>query len=70
MGNKELEGEYGNYVRAMVENSESGRLGTPDDIAGMAAFLAEDQASFVTGSDFLVDGGSLSAALWNAEKYQ
>ena len=34
-----------------------GRLGTPSDVAGVAAFLASDDASFVTGESLLVDGG-------------
>lgn len=33
------------------------RVGQPEDIAGLAAFLASDDASFVTGTDILVDGG-------------
>jgi NAD(P)-dependent dehydrogenase (short-subunit alcohol dehydrogenase family) len=34
-----------------------GRLGTAEDIAAMVAFLASDQASYVTGQNILVDGG-------------
>lgn len=34
-----------------------GRLGTPADVAGLAAFLASDDASFITGESILVDGG-------------
>jgi glucose 1-dehydrogenase len=33
------------------------RLGTPDDIAPMVAFLASDEAAYITGSTFVVDGG-------------
>ena len=35
----------------------SGRVGKGEDIAEMAAFLASDAASFITGGEFLVDGG-------------
>ncbi|HEY7236508.1 MAG TPA: 3-oxoacyl-[acyl-carrier-protein] reductase [Gemmatimonadaceae bacterium] len=33
------------------------RLGTPNDIAGIVAFLASDQASYITGQVFVIDGG-------------
>jgi 3-oxoacyl-[acyl-carrier protein] reductase len=33
------------------------RLGTPKDIAGVVAFLASEQASYITGQVFVVDGG-------------
>ncbi len=35
------------------------RLGTPQDITGLLLFLASDEASFVTGSEFVADGGLL-----------
>jgi glucose 1-dehydrogenase len=38
-----------------------GRLGTPNDVAGLAAFLASEDAAYVTGSTFFVDGG----LMWN-----
>ncbi|MGC2639068.1 MAG: glucose 1-dehydrogenase [Acidobacteriaceae bacterium] len=42
---------------ALLRNIPLGRLGTTEDVAGMAAFLASDEASYVTGATFLVDGG-------------
>lgn len=36
---------------------DGGRIGQPDDISGMAAFLLSNQASFITGQNILVDGG-------------
>lgn len=41
---------------------KQGRLGTPQDIAEVAAFLASDRASWITGSHYVLDGG-LSASL-------
>jgi NAD(P)-dependent dehydrogenase (short-subunit alcohol dehydrogenase family) len=38
-----------------------GRLGQPEDIAGLAVYLASDESSWVTGSMFPVDGGYLAA---------
>jgi meso-butanediol dehydrogenase / (S,S)-butanediol dehydrogenase / diacetyl reductase len=37
-----------------------GRIGTPEEVAELAAFLASDQAGFCTGGDYLVDGGLLA----------
>jgi 2-hydroxycyclohexanecarboxyl-CoA dehydrogenase len=41
-----------------------GRFGTPDDIAGVALFLASDLSAFVTGTTINADGGSLAAGGW------
>ena len=57
MGQQELAGESGAQMRAMIEGSGTGRVGTPGDIANAAAFLLSDDASFITGVDLLVDGG-------------
>jgi NAD(P)-dependent dehydrogenase (short-subunit alcohol dehydrogenase family) len=45
----------------MVDASATKRLGTPDDIAAVVAFLLSEAAAFVTGTDVLVDGGVVAA---------
>jgi NAD(P)-dependent dehydrogenase (short-subunit alcohol dehydrogenase family) len=36
------------------------RIGTPEEVAELAAFLASDKSAFCTGGDYLVDGGLLA----------
>ena len=61
MGQQELASPVGDGMRAMIAASATGRLGTPDDIAAAAAFLLGPDASFITGTDLLVDGGVIAA---------
>lgn len=61
MGQQELASPVGDGMRAMIAMSATGRLGTPDDIAAAAAFLLGSEATFITGTDLLVDGGVVAA---------
>jgi glucose 1-dehydrogenase len=44
-------------VAALLKNIPLGRLGTVDDVAALVAFLASDDAAYINGSTFVVDGG-------------
>jgi NAD(P)-dependent dehydrogenase (short-subunit alcohol dehydrogenase family) len=46
---------------AWAQENLIGRWGQPDDIAGVAVFLASEESSFVTGAEFKIEGGWLSA---------
>ena len=46
-------------LKPLLENIPLGRMGTPDDVAGCAVFLASSDADYITGTTVLVDGGLL-----------
>ncbi len=55
-----LEKRYGSKQKVIDELGHKypiGRLGTPEDVANTAAFIASDDAAFMTGTDVLIDGG-------------
>ncbi|RST11184.1 SDR family oxidoreductase [Streptomyces sp. WAC05374] len=47
----------GPYAEGQSAMTALGRFGTPDDVASMVAYLAGDEAAYVTGAEFAVDGG-------------
>lgn len=44
-------------LEALLKNIPLGRLGKSEEVAGLAAFLASDEASYITGSTYIIDGG-------------
>ena len=65
----ELTGPRGAGYRRMIEVSAAGRAGTPDEVGTVGALLMGPDGAFITGSDFLMDGG-VTAAYWFGELYR
>lgn len=53
---KALPGSYDDNRAAFVARQPMGRLGTPEEIAALAVYLASDDAAFVTGAEMKIDG--------------
>ena len=49
-----------NTRKALVQRIPMGRLGKPEDVAHVVRFLLSEQASYVTGQTWVVDGGLAS----------
>ena len=62
----ELAGPRGAGYRRMIELCAVGRAGTPDEVGAVGALLMGPDGTFITGSDFLRDGG-VTAAYWFGE---
>jgi NAD(P)-dependent dehydrogenase (short-subunit alcohol dehydrogenase family) len=62
----ELSGPRGEGYRRMIELSPVGRGGTPDEVGAVGALLMGPDGAFITGSDFLMDGG-VTASYWFGE---
>jgi len=66
LANDELNGPRGEGYRRMIEASTAKRAGTPDEVGTVGALLMGNDGAFITGSDFLMDGG-VTAAYWYGE---
>jgi NAD(P)-dependent dehydrogenase (short-subunit alcohol dehydrogenase family) len=66
LAKEELAGPRGPGYRRMLEVSPAGRIGTPDEVGTVGALLMGPDGTFITGSDFLMDGG-VTAAYWYGE---
>lgn len=66
LAKEELSGPRGPGYRRMIEVSAAGRAGTPDEVGTLGALLMGPDGGFITGSDFLMDGG-VTAAYWYGE---
>jgi NAD(P)-dependent dehydrogenase (short-subunit alcohol dehydrogenase family) len=66
LANDELNGPRGEGYRRMIGMCAAGRAGTPDEVGTVGALLMGPDGAFITGSDFLLDGG-VTAAYWFGE---
>jgi NAD(P)-dependent dehydrogenase (short-subunit alcohol dehydrogenase family) len=62
----ELSGPRGAGYRRMIDGSVAKRAGTPDEVGAVGALLMGPDGGFISGSDFLMDGG-VTAAYWYGE---
>ena len=53
----ETMGSYEEALKAFTERQPMGRVGTPEEIAALAVYLASDESAFVTGQEMIIDGG-------------
>ena len=66
----DFERKAGSPIDHAVANTPAGRIGVPDDIAAAVEWLASPAASYITGTDLLVDGGMTSALTWTEFRTQ
>lgn len=62
----EFNGPRGDFYKNMFATCPAGRPGTADEVANVAELLMGGRGAFITGADFLVDGGATAAYFYNA----
>lgn len=64
----EFNGPRGDFYKNMFAKCPAGRPGTADEVANVAELLMSDKGAFITGSDFLADGGATAAYFYGPLK--
>ena len=64
----EFNGPHGDFYRNMFAKCPAGRPGTADEVANVAELLMSNKGSFITGADFLIDGGATASYFYGPLK--
>lgn len=64
----EFNGPRGDFYKNMFAKCPAGRPGTADEVANVAELLMRPQGAFITGADFLVDGGATASYFYGPLK--
>lgn len=66
----EFNGVRGEFYKNMFAQCPAGRPGTADEVANVAELLMDNRGAFITGADFLIDGGATASYFYGALKPQ
>ncbi len=66
----EFNGPRGDFYKNMFANCPAGRPGTADEVANVAELLMSNKGAFITGADFLIDGGATASFFYGPLKPQ
>ena len=69
LANDELKGPRGEGYRKMLSLCPCRRAGTPDEVGDLAEFLMSSRGRWITGSDFLIDGGTTASYFYGDLQY-
>ena len=64
----EFNGPRGDFYKNMFAKCPAGRPGTADEVASVAELLMSDRGAFITGADFLIDGGATASYFYGPLK--
>lgn len=59
--------KWGDFYKNMFAKCPTGRPGTADEVANVAELLMSDKGAFITGTDFMCDGGATARVHWDLD---